>query len=194
MQENHYLVPLHQEGSRKDLEQNIVADSIEDAEYWFVDAKDRLLDVNSWNKYCPAISAEFRLTDIHGLGVGRHARKGDLIRMDIPGPGATRLGGFEWVCIEAIEYDDYPDLSMETFAIRVRTAQNPLNNKDGHNNSPDNDATCTFVIERRGTKLFATYHSRNGSGNVTDTTTNQWLGLQDTEWSCLIKGLLGNAQ
>ncbi|MFI5196215.1 MAG: hypothetical protein ACHQD8_03930 [Chitinophagales bacterium] len=191
MQENHYLVPLHQDGFRKDLEHNIVADSIEDAEYWFVDVKDRLLDVNSWNKYCPAISAGFRLTDSHGQGVGRHARKGDLIRMDIQKKGiTTRLAGFDWVCIEAIEYDDYPDLSMETFAIRVRAAaQNPLNNKEGHN--PDTDATFTFVIERRGPKLFATYHSRNGSGNVADTTASLWLELPDTEWLSLIKGLLG---
>ena len=193
MQEKHYLVPLHQDGSRKDLEHNIVADSIDDAEYWFVDAKDRLLDMNSWNKYSPAISAEFRLTDKHGLGVGRHARKGDLIRMDITGPGTTRLSEFDWVCIEAIEYDDYPDLSMETFAIRVRTAQNPLNNKDGHNGSNnDNDATFTFVIERRGAKLFASYHGRGGSGQIANTATSPWIGLPDMEWLSLIKGLLGN--
>jgi len=191
MQENHYLVPLHPEGHSKDLEHHVVAYTTEEAEYWFVDVKDRLLDVNSWNKYCPAMSAEFRLTDDHGLGVGRHARKGDLIRMDIPGPGSERLGGFEWMRIEAIEYDDYPDMSIETFAIRTRTAQNPMLRKDiNEAKYTDSNVTFTFVIERRGAKVLASYHGRvEQLDNATEP--DKWFWLPDEEWESLIKKLVG---
>jgi len=192
MQQNHYLVPPHPGGLKKDLELQTVASTAEDAEYWFVDVKDRLLDVNSWNKYCPDISAEFRLTDGRGMGVGRHARRGDLIRMDIAGNNAVQTGGFDWMRIEAIEYDDYPDLSMETFAVRVRTEKNPLD-KNGRKNvdTPDNDATFTFVVERRASKLFTSYHSRIDADNVDDAAPNAWFGLPDTEWSALIKNIMG---
>ncbi len=187
MQENHYLVPLHREGFKKDLQHHIVAYTADDAEYWFVDVKDRLLDINNWNKYCQAMSAEFRLTDGHGLGVGRHARKGDLVRVDMREQGAKHLGGFEWLCIEAIEYDDYPDLSMETFAIRARAAQSPLDKKDG-NEVCDSDTTFTFVIERRGAKLSSSFHCRKESAY---TGISGLLELPDTEWLSLVKKLLG---
>ena len=190
MQENHYLVPIHQQGPKTDLEHNISALTIEDAEYRFVDAKDRLMDINSWNKYCPAISVEFLLTDSRGMGVRRHARKGDFIRMNIRGMNSA-AANFEWVFVEAIEYDDYPDLSMETFALWVRVTDDPLSIKDKHKDRMVNGVTLTFVIERRATKLLASYHGRNGFDKTSDKASDKLLGLPDTEWSGLVKGLLG---
>jgi predicted NUDIX family phosphoesterase len=181
MQENHYLVPQQQQGLKLDIEHHITAVTAEDAEYLFVDAKDRLLDINNWNKHCPEMGTELRLTDSHGLGVGRHARKGDLVRIDIPGKGPTHPGGFNWVLVEAIEYDDYPDLSMESFAVRVRTATDPLT-KQNITLIPDDDTTSTFVIERRGVKLYASFHGRNGAGNNDHISAN--------EWECLVKAFL----
>ena len=187
MPENHYLVPQQEQGSEKDLEYNIAARTVADAEFWFIDAKDRMLDVNSWSKYCSEVNVAFRLTDHHGLGVGRHARKADMVRIDMPGPDGARLGGFEWVSVEAIEYDDYPDTDMETFAMRLRAAESPLNHKDANEGHVTGNATSTFVIERHGAKLSASYHGRNEQGNVT----NEWLGMPDTELVCLIKAFIG---
>lgn len=183
MNEDHYLVPQHEQGSKTDLEFKVAAETVEEAEYWFVDAKDRMLDVNSWNKYCPGMVVTFRLTDCHGLGVGRHARKRDMIRIDMPGPDGTRLTGFEWESVEAIEYDDYPDLSMETFAMRVRTADSPLNNKDSQAGYVTGKKTSTFVIERRGAKLSATFHRRNDAGSDES--------MADIGWGKLIEAFLG---
>jgi hypothetical protein len=178
MQESHYLVPHQQQGLEKNLEHGIISDSIEDAEDDFVDAKDRLLDVNNWTKYSEINSIGIRLKDSHGKETSRHARRGDHIRIDMP------AGGFNWVVIEAIEYDDYPDQGMETFAIRVRPSENPMMKQaDGENTR--HETTGTFVIERRGRRLFASYHGRNEPGTRAD---NVWMGLDDAQWAGLVKG------
>jgi len=180
MQENHYLVPQQIQGPGLDIAHHITVDTTDDAEYGFVDAKDRLLDVNNWNKYCPEMETEFRLTDHHGLGAGRHARKGDLLRIDKPGVSPVKPGGFDWVAVEAIEYDDYPDLGMESFAMRLRIAADP-HRKDEFI-TEHSDSTITFVIERRGVKLYASYHGRNGVGVIEQMTAG--------EWECLINAFL----
>jgi len=186
MQEQHYLVPHQYEGSKKDLDYSIPADTVEDAEDWFVDAKDRLWNVNHWEQNSPAINVQFKLTDTHGNAVNRKAHKGDHIRIDTEGAGT----GFDWVIIEAIEYDDYPDVNLETFAIHVRPSYDPKENQFVL--SADNNATSTIVIERRVKRLIASYHGRNeGAGEDTPGTGDAaWLGLSELQWGSLLKGLL----
>ena len=200
MNEKHYLVPEHNEGFEKDIAHDVVAKTIEDAEDWFVDAKERMLDINNWEKYAPSITVEFRLSDGHGKGMKRSARRGDHIRIDIPGNNNVATGGFDWATIEAMEYDDYPDEGMETFAIRIRPSEHPQH-KEGDTPQlfPGNDASGTVVIARRGNKLQAAYHGRNelaGSyagckdGSDDDEHTSGWLGITDKQWAELMKGML----
>ena len=177
MQENHYLVPTQLLGNEKNIAHTGHCDIIADAEDWFVDAKERLLDVNHWQKYSDIRGLDFKLTDSHGKVLNRKAHKGDHIRIEVRADAT----GFDWVGIEAIEYDDYPDIDMETFAMRVRQGEHPANKKEGH---IVNDATTTMVIERRGKTLAASYHGRNDANGV------QWLGLSDIEWTAIIKGLI----
>jgi hypothetical protein len=193
MTENHYLVPSQLDGLEKDITHSIITPTIEDAEDWFVDAKERLMAVNNWKKWTVMTSAEFRLTDSHGNAVNRRARKGDHIRIDLPESFDT-AGGFDWVTIEAIEYDDYPDLMTETFAMRLRPSIHPQDKK-GHEvlDSSGTEATSTFVIERRGKRLSATYHGRNeadDSHSDVIISTSSWLGLSDIQCAALIKGFV----
>ncbi len=193
MQEKHYLVPLQHAGSEKDLSHSIYAHHIEDAEDWFVDAKERMLDINNWRKFSGIADATFKLTDHHGHAVNRRARKGDHIRIDIPESGYDMDGGFFWAAIEAIEYDDYPDIDMETFAVRVRSCSSPLHRKD--EGEPHNDATGTFVIERVGKILTSMYHGRNEEeplheGSPLMVLTINGLGLSDAQYAELVMGFL----
>ena len=201
MNEQHYLVPLQNDGFEKDITHAVTAKTVEDAEDWFVDAKERLLDVNNWEKYAPTISAEFRLADNHGKGLKRSARRYDHIRIDIPGTVSSTPGGFDWATIEVIEYDDYPDDSTETFALRIRPSEHPqYKTTDGQDLFLDANASSTFVITRQGKSLFAAYHGRNepahsyavanGGHEDSEPTYNGWLGLSDTQWADLMKGLL----
>ena len=117
MTDNHYLVPGLQ-ALDKDFEFSILAREHEDAEDGFVDAKERLLDVNNWSRYGNLPEFVFSLKDHHGKQLSRHARKGDAIGISMQGQGSAA-----WQVIDAIEYDDYPDLDMETFAIRLTTRE-----------------------------------------------------------------------
>ena len=188
---HHYLVPQQQDGPGKNLEYHVVTEDVEDAEDWFVDAKERMLDVNNWKRFMRVLSPDLTLTDKHGRIMNRHAHKGDHIRIDLPGPGTREMNAYDWVVIEAIEYDDYPDDNRETFALKIRTAIDP---DDGVNKLVANDTTGTLVIERYGKTLSASYHGRDelvdqevgGSKGANYV----WLGITDEQWSSLLKGLI----
>ncbi len=199
--DNHYLVAEQLEGLEKDINQSILTDTIEDAEDFFVDAKERLLDVNNWKRYGGAGMPEFSILDHHGNPISRRAHKGDYIKV-IP----LNNPDFDahtpvWVAIEAIEYDDYPDLSAESFAIRVRQSMQPVNNgnnlQDIHANQT---ATSTLVIERTGKKLAANYHSRNDMAEMAvglyvdeqsiKPNTSTWMGISDVQCTNLLKGFI----
>ncbi len=189
MPQYHYLIPEQQKGLEKNLEYAFVCDSTEEAEDCFVDAKERLMDVNNWNKYGGIDELEFKLSDSHGKEMHRHARKSDHIKIATEGGS----GELDWVAIEAIEYDDYPDQGMETFGMRLHPSADPVNKIEGSAAySLADNATSTFVILRRGKKLLATYHGRN-DGGYTDATKGEgsqaWLGLTDLQWANLISGI-----
>lgn len=201
MTDTHYLVPAQEEGIEKNIAHSITAATVQEAEDWFVDGKERLLDVNNWKRYSVSVSAEFRLTDHNGKPANRVARKGDHIKIDIPGPGSEAGSGFDWVVIEAIEYDDYPDEDMETIAMRVRPAENPTDRTEtGIAHFFSDSATSTFVVERTGKKVAAKYYGRNESANIeggvvdkvrnTGVAIGAWLGMSDAQWTSLVKGLI----
>ena len=184
MEENHYLVPTQIQGLEKNITHSVLVKTKDDADDWFVDAKERLLDVNNWKKYSAIPNMDFRLTDSHGKVLNRKAHSGDHIRIEIQADAT----GFDWVTIEAIEYDDYPDTDLETFALRVRPCEHPANMNDDF---VINGATSTIVIERNGKNLTSSYHGRNQfEGEAADNSISAWLGLSDSDWARLIKGLI----
>jgi len=193
MSHDHYLIPAQHQGLEKNLAYTFVCDSVEEAEDCFVDAKERLLDVNSWNKYSQINDIEFRLQDAHGREAHRHARRGDHIRLAAATLSVGRVEEFDWVAIEAIEYDDYPDQGMETFGMRLHPCATPAGNLGP--NAPyslTDNATSTLVIQRRGRKLSATYHGRNEpiqatTGSPADD--HCWLGLSELQWANLVTGI-----
>ena len=191
MDDNHYLVTRHKDGVINDLEHKVTAQDNEDAEDWFVVVKDYLLDVNHWDKYADNANTLFRLTDSHGKPVSRGAHRGDHIVMMNRGAGSVRSEDMNMAIIEAIEYDDYPDLDKETFAIRLLPVANQGSATGGESTGFFNyDASSTLVVERTGIELAVLYHGRNETIHTNDTHNNGWLGLTEDDWAGLVKGLL----
>jgi hypothetical protein len=198
--DEHKLVPNHTGGIQKNLKHDLVLDSLDDAEELFVIAKDRLLNVNRWQQTASSVSAEFQLTDKYGQEMSRPAHSNDLIRIKIAAPGSASGDGYDWVLVEAIEYDDYPDEEYETFAMRVRPTPNPADNSEEIAHFFTDAATSTFVIERRGRHVIAHYFGRNEKANTEadpgDAARNvavsvgAWLMGSDIQWLSLIKGFL----
>lgn len=171
MPEQHYLVPHHASGEQTDIAYGITTEFVEDAEDFFVDAKDRLLEVNKWAVFAGLPSISFALADAVGHPLKRRLHRHDHIVISTPAEGTA-----DRFTVDALEYDDYPDEGVETFAIRMH-----ISGQD-----PELAKTSTIVIARNGKDLSATYHGRN----KTDTNDDLWHGLEKAEWEMLVKGLI----
>jgi hypothetical protein len=195
------IPPEQNEGIKKDLEERVSFEVMEDAEEMFVIAKERLLLVNNWHIVSKSIDSKFQIVDHHGHPVDRHAHTGDIISIDIPGPSSVTGDGKDWVKVEAIEYDDYPDENKEVLAMRLRPVSNPTNTDESVAHFFTNDATSTFVLERDHNDVIARYFGRNEkpnthTGKLADKVRNTVvgvsaiLGFSDVQWKGLLKGFL----
>jgi len=126
------------------IRHSIVAASTEDAEDFFVYAKNDLLSVNNWKQYCPSIGIAFELTNNNGYVLHRHAHTGDNIRM------AGTAGTFK-LHIDSIVYDDYPDADTESITLYI-----------------GGDASFSIAIERSGTHLSAVHTAHEGMPGMSD--------------------------
>lgn len=166
---DHYLVPEQQEGAEKNLQTHITGLTVEDAEDMFVVAKERMLDINNWKKENPFFNA-FILADAYGKEVHRPAHTGDYIHI--------KNGTEAWVHIDAIEYDDYPDINTETIAIRIHPCPAPQIHVDEDPYQINSAVSSTIVVERLDRRLTAFYHGRNETiGGIAQQTDDAWQQL-----------------
>lgn len=202
------FLPEQEHSVSKDIFHEYRAATLDDAEEDFLDAKDRLLHVNEWHELTRPALARFSLCDAIGNPVNRSARIGDFIRIAIAGPShpsgdstETDDTGDDWVRIEALAYDDYPDEDRERIAMQVRPAASPLAPSVIPQHFFSAEATSTFAVERTGQRLAAAYWGRNevpnvNTGGMLDTLRNAAvaiggiLGGSDIQWKALVRGLL----
>ncbi len=187
--EPHYLVPEQQEGPAKDIFHIGKAASNDDAEDWFVDAKNRMLSINHWNEHAPTFPFAVCLTDVYGKPVNRSAHKGDHIRMDVP----DAAGKYGWVSIDAIAYDDYPDEDKETYAIRMHSVSEPGLQGEVAAAFVREDASSTMVIIRTGKQMKVLYHGRNAPEELLASDlpgANAWQAVTDVQWAGLIHSFI----
>ncbi|HRO43397.1 MAG TPA: hypothetical protein PL009_11230 [Flavipsychrobacter sp.] len=195
------IPPDQTEGISKNFEETIEMDTLEEAQDMFVTAKDRLLNVNQWHEVSETIKSQFQIVDHQAHSINRKAHKGDFIKINIPAPGTDTGEGADWVKVDAIEYDDYPDENREVIAMRLRPASNPSNADESVAHFFTDHATSSFVIERHQKKIIARYFGRNEKPNtttekLTDTVRNiavavgAMLGFSDVQWKGMLKGFL----
>ncbi|HEV7379525.1 MAG TPA: hypothetical protein VGN64_07010, partial [Dyadobacter sp.] len=96
------LVPENTSGKKIDAKSARELPDLQLAKRQFSKAKTWLLDVNHWDETGSEMLATFKLCGENGMNVDQTARKGLLIRIDIPGPGSADSDGFDWVRIEEI--------------------------------------------------------------------------------------------
>lgn len=197
------MIPEQETGSKTDTHHSVTARNEQEAKALFETAKERLQDINSWKKFAGAASATFTLTDDNGNEVHRKAAKGDHFKINIPGPGSEAGSGYDWVMIEAIEDKSDPGGNTEAFAIRVRPTNEPGKPGEVAHFFKDN-ATSSFAVQREELTVTASVHGRNEEPNTTnegilDKVRNTMiaigamLGMSDTQWKSLVKGLLEKA-
>jgi hypothetical protein len=194
-------VPPQHTGSEMNAVEKIELGSEAEAIYFFNTVKERLLDINRWAEFAGMSMSTFRLTDSSGNEVDRKATDGDYIKIDIPGPGTTAGGGYDWVVIEDIRSQVLD--GAEVLSITARPASNPSTEDNSTAHFLTEEATSTFQVKRLGNAIYAEEHGRNevantDTGSVLDNIRNTFVGLgakigfSYPQWKALVKGLLSN--
>jgi hypothetical protein len=195
------IVPQQQEGTKKDIDHSITAQSDEEAVELFNIARNRLVDVNHWHELCGITSANFTLTDASGKEVNRTAEEGDHFKINLPAPGSNEGEGYDWVQIESIENKGTANDPAEYIAIKVRPTANPQTPSDEVAHFFKEDSTSSFVVMRDGKTITAAVLGRNEkpnteTDNIIDKVRNAVvgvtaiLGFSNVQWNSLVKGLL----
>lgn len=161
--ENKSPVPVQETGSSSDTASSINASSSDEAIHFFKKVRERLLDVNHWKETAAMPSAEFNACDHFGRKVNRSVHEGDHFRIRIPGPGNYEGDGDDWVKVEQIE-ENYTK-EKDQITITVRPCANPVHPKDTAHFFTD-EATSSFVVERKDKVITASVHGRNEKPNT----------------------------
>jgi len=170
-----------------------------DAKSLYYVAKKKLLDVNNWKKIAGTITAQFQIIDEKGKEVNREVRKGDYLRIDIPGPGSKEGDGYDWVLVEELKEINMG--SLQSIGFRVRPNENPFSEKNETSHFYSKEATSSFIISRENSKLISWIIDRNllpntESGSLADKVRDVAVGvsaiagLSKVQWQQLADGLI----
>jgi hypothetical protein len=201
MNENHKSqgIPPNETGAAVNADNSVELKDVNEAQTFYKIVKQRLLDVNHWQKLAGKVLASFQLTDGNGEPLKRLAQQGDIFKIDIPGPGSKAGDGFDWVQIE--ELKEQNEGEIESISIRVRPTKNPSNSTDDVSHFFSEESTSTFKAMREGNKITASIHDRNAKpntevDNITDKVRNAAVGtgaiggFAKIQWKALVDGLL----
>lgn len=192
-------VPQQHTGTEMNAVEKVELGSEAEAIHFFKTVAERLLDVNRWAIFAGSALSHFFLTDSSGNPVDRKAVKGDLIKIDIPGPGTKAGEGYDWVKIEEINVQVLD--GGEILSMRARPVPNPLADATDTAHFLSDEATSTFQVKRIGNTIYAEEHGRNevpntDMGNTLDNIRNTFvgwgakMGFSYPQWKALVKGLL----
>ena len=200
MAQNSQAIPPQEEGQQVDIVETVKASNEEEAKLLFLQARERLLDINHWSVISEGISASFVLTDEHGKPKQGIPVAGDHFRIDIPGPGTLLGEGYDWVKVEMIDDNSAAEGKTEWTIIKVRPSEDPAIKK-GVAHFLGEEATSSFIIRRKNDLILAEVHGRNEKPNtenesLTDAIRNAVVsrgaqaGLSKVQWEKLVKGIL----
>lgn len=153
------IIPPQYTGTEIEVEACIELKDIDNAKAFYNVAKSRLLAVNNWHHIAGIISATFQLVDATGVEVDRNAAKNDYLKIDIPGPGSTEGGGYDWAMVEA--FNEVSEGENESIGFRIRPCKNPRGDKNEIAHFYTDEATGNFIIIREGANVIAWVVDRN---------------------------------
>ena len=195
------LIPKQETGKQYDnIESIICADAVE-AKNKYATACKKLFQISDWGKIGESVlKTEFCLCNSEGKEVNRYPKVGDLIRINLSGPGSTTGEGFDWVKIEQVVSKDEEN-DYEFTSIKVRPAACPLNDSNAVAHFFDQGATSTFIVSKCKNEVSAQIHGRNEEPNkntdlLTDNVRNAVVAkfaaikFSDIQWKNLCKGLI----
>ena len=193
------LVPEQVVGRSMDVRSESVLHSQKVAILFYQLVKLRLADISNWHLVCGTSATTFQLTFPDGSPCFR-LEVGNLIKIDIPGPGTGAGEGYDWVRIERIEDNGISGME-EWMGFTVRPCPSPFNPEAGTAHFFSDQASSTFIVGRDQDIVWAEMHGRNELPNtkldgVFDSLRNTmvgWsakVGLAYPQWKLLTDGLV----
>ncbi|MCD8740491.1 hypothetical protein LT679_07745 [Mucilaginibacter roseus] len=174
------FIPEQKEGEHNDVVEFTGLSSPIEAHKHFLLVKNRLKDISNWHQYVGQAGSTFAITDTQGNAAYKIAEKGDVLCIDMPGPGPAGGDGYDWVRIEEVHEHEDETGNTEYYVMTVRPVANPRN-QEAVTHFFSHDSTNTFIVERSGNKVSAEVHGRNEKpntdGNLLDKARNFVVGL-----------------
>ena len=195
------LEPLPEGSLHQDILYHYCSGNTGDAAALFIEAKERLLDVDSWHKRAGCSQVCFRLYDTAGHPQQRPARHGDLVLTEHNEPGPRDDGSLVWMRISAIIYDDYPDEQREAIRMELMPATDPRYADVVSDAMLQGLTASCLIIERKGSILESSYHAHSGhvhrnapgspiSGREASDPPYPDHNSRERHWASLVSGLI----
>lgn len=193
------IVPPQTEGKEIEAEAALELQDHAEAENFYEVVKSRLLKVNQWNEIAGMISATFQLTDFKGTAIDSIPQQGNLLKIDIPGPGSSEGDGYDWVVVEEVK--SLEEEERQGIGFRVRPTHNPVGDHNETAHFYDHEATSTFMVIRDHKIVRAWIVDRNITPNtqpvsLIDKIRDSVVGMSallkfsEIQWQHLAEGLI----
>lgn len=195
-----HFIPAQHEGKDMDISDSVEFENEIQAKNFYLEAKNRLLEINNWDQVAKVPVSTFEHLDAFGKHSEERPQEGDFVKIDIPGPGLWTSSGYDYVQIEQI--NESSDSSHDLITLTLRPSAMP-HHEDDHETKHffKNMATSSFQIKRDGKTVEASYFGRNEMMNldldsILDRLRNLFvalgakLGASYPQWKSLIAGIL----
>ncbi len=193
-------IPPQHEGHQVDFKVERHFSSNNDAQQFYKIASSRLLNVYDWKDCSDLPVAKFVIIDSEHREVIRPVSEGDVLRIDIPGPGSVSGDGYDWVRVESLKEVKDSDGSCSN-SMLLRPTSNPLSEENEVSHFFNETSSSTLIVSCINEVVYAEYHGRNevinfDTEHIVDKIRNTMvgvgakLGLSKIEWKCLIEALL----
>lgn len=161
------IIPAQVKGGSHDIVSMHCANSIDSAKDCFQKLQDRLMSVNEWHTFSAKVKTQFVLIDPLTDEPTTELKEGNLIQIDIPGPGSPSGSGFDWTVITDLQIGNKNE-DTPYFAFTIRPCPAPNTKDDTVAHFYDEESTNTFIVRRIGTCIYAEVHGRNQIENTSD--------------------------
>ncbi len=160
------------------MQYQVKLNAIDDADEYFLVAKDRLLDVNEWNTINNSTSS-FMLTDTHGHKLHREAHIGDMIKAHfVLNDGVEKD---RWLLVEKIQYDSFPDMNGEQISMNLRLTYSPSGNGISLSKYTEEQQKLKVILNRTNTLVSISSKSAK---------VNSFFDMDSEQLNSLLKGMI----
>ncbi len=164
---NHPNIPPQVNGAYNDIVSMCCTSTSETAFDLYESIESRLKSVNQWDTFSDKVKAKFTLFDAKTKQSTDRLKKGNLIRIDIPGIGNPSGSGYDWTKIIDIQIGK-EDQGYPYFLMTISPCPAPDSTSAIVAHFFKEEATNTFIVRRLGSCIFAEVHGRNEIENTSE--------------------------